>query len=117
MSDMQFVIVMLAAGSLYCNHLLYKRLKAVELAKQNNYKVYLTKCEIIKNYENLEEDKNKEIKELEEKCKFFKGISERKIRRVDKLTEKLDDLGWKYSDLEWAYEILTKAYNQNTEVA
>lgn len=114
MKDIQFWIVMLAAGSLYCNYLLYKRLNVVEIERQNDYKVYLSKgVKMADDYETLEKNKNKKIKELEEKCEFFKGISERKIRRVDKLTEIRDDLEEKYSNLEWAYDILTEAYNQN----
>lgn len=91
MKDMQFWVVMLAAGSLYWNYLLCKKLKAVEVAEKN---------------------KNKEIEKLKKSCEFFKGISERKIRRVDKLTEKLDDLGWKYNNLEWAYDELMNSYKK-----
>lgn len=114
MKDIQFWIIMLAAGSLYWNYLLCKKLKVVEIERQNDYKVYLSKgVKMVDDYEALEKNKNKKIKELEEKCEFFKGISERKIKRVDKLTEIRDDLEEKYSNLEWAYDILLEAYNQN----
>lgn len=113
MKDMQFWVVMLAAGSLYWNYLLCKKLKVIEVARQDDYKIYLSQSnEIAKYYLDLEKNKNKEIEELKETCKFFKGISERKIRRVDKLTEKLDDLGWKYSNLEWAYDELMNSYKK-----
>lgn len=114
MKDIQFWIIMLGAGSLYCNYLLCKKLKIVESARQNDYKVYLSKCNELSNeYENLEKNKNKKLQELEEKFEFLQGVSERKIKRVDKLTEIRDDLEEKYRNLEWAYDILTEAYNQN----
>lgn len=64
MNDLQFWIVMLAAGSLYCNYLLCKKLKVVENIREDNYKVYLSKC---KEMSNRDEYKDKKIEELEEK--------------------------------------------------
>lgn len=113
MKDMQFWVVMLAAGSLYWNYLLCKKLKVVEIERQNEYKVYLFKgAKMADDYEALEKNKNKKIKELEEKCEFFKGISERKIKKVDKLTEIRDDLEEKYSNLEWGYDELMNSYKK-----
>lgn len=114
MEDIQVWVVILAAGSLYWNYLLCKKLKIAEVARQDDYKVYLFQGnKMVEDYNTLEKNKNKEIEELKETCEFFKGISERKIRRVDKLTEIRDDIEEKYSNLEWAYDILTEAYNQN----
>lgn len=113
MKDMQFWVIILAAGSLYWNYLLCKKLKVVEVARQDDYKIYLSQGnKRVDDYKTLEKNKNKEIEEWKETCKFFKGISEKKIRRVDKLTEIRDDLEEKYSNLEWAYDELLNSYKK-----